>query len=214
MIIAEQKFDVFTLDELETIQKILNCVPTQEHTQVRAYTNGFTKKDFIYPAIKKLVIDRINQQLANPINSLTVGMQLIAQFPFGPHSDHSGKNDSGGGHAYLIPLYVKYQDSVVEKLPSYTIIYEQIFKQFFKTRSVMEAYIKTNPVLPKNNAESIWDQHMSQWPQEWAKYLSVHTMAEWKLGSVIYWNRDAMHSSDDFIAKHIQEKSALILFGQ
>ena len=204
MTLAEQKFNIFTLDELDVIQKILSQVPKQTHTWTGVYTNGFTQKDPVYLGIKKLVIDRINQHFANPINSLTVGMQLITQDPFGPHSDYSDKGDQGGGHAYLIPLYMKYAEQVVNKLPSYTIV----FNQEWPHPGGIEKYLSTNPPCVTPNAEGIWDQHLAKWPKEWAQYLSVHTMGEWQLGSAIYWNRNLMHASDDFVAKHIKEKSA------
>lgn len=211
MTVAEQKFDVFSLDELELIQKILSKVHQQDHASLPdIYTNGFTPKDPVYLAIKALVIDRINQRFSNPITSLSVGMQLITQNPFVPHSDYSDKGDTGGGHAYLIPLWVKHSNSDTEKKSSYTIIFDQVFKQ----PGGITNYIDSDPPLPEQTAEHIWDEHMTRWPREWARYLSVHTMAEWRLGSVIYWNRDFMHASDDFLSKNILEKSALVLFAQ
>ena len=213
MILAEQKFNIFTLDELNLIQKMLALIPKQDHHWKSVYTNGFTQKDPVYLGIKKLVIDRINQHFANPIKSLSVGMQLKTQNSFGPHSDYSNKGDSDGGHAYLIPLYMEYTDQAVEKLPSYTIVFDQIWKS---PKSDMEQYLIANPdaPMPTHNAENIWDQHLAKWPREWAKYLSVNIMGEWQLGSAIYWNRDVMHASDDFESKHIKEKSALVLFCQ
>ena len=212
MALAEQKFNIFTPDDLELIQKMLARIPKQSHDLAGVYTNGFTQKDPVYLGIKKIVIDRINQHFSNPIKNLTVGMQLITQDPFGPHSDYGNKGDSGGGHAYLIPLYMKYTDLAVKKLPSYTIIFDQVWQD----PSSIENYLATNPnaPMPIPNAEHIWEDHMAKWPRKWAKYLSVKTMGEWQLGSAIYWNRDLIHASDDFTAKHIKEKSALVLFCQ
>jgi hypothetical protein len=154
-----------------------------------------------------VVIDRINQRLDRPIGKLTTGMQLITKNPFGIHSDFDGKGDSGHGTAFLIPLYQHCHDNKITD-NSCTIMFDQCWE---KTQN-MRDYIATSPEKPKNNADHIWEEHCDHNPREWMEYLSVKLIAPWILGSVITWDRELFHASDNFLKKGIFEKSALVLF--
>lgn len=205
----EQKFNIFTLEELANIERILKLVPNNPHPINGVYNHGFTERDPVYSAMKKFVINRINEHFDNAIGSLQTGMQLISTWPLAPHNDYhyTGSPDPDRAQTWLIPLYVKYQDGV-EHQPNYSIIFDQTWTG----AGAMDEYIATNPEKPKHNALDIWDQHMARWPREYAEYLSVKFMGSWELGSVMHWDQQDLHSSDDFPAKQILEKSALILF--
>jgi hypothetical protein len=202
---AQHIDNVFTSEDLSLILKILTKIPNQKHNQSGMHTtNGFTEKDPIYSIIKKAVIDPINQRLDRPMGKLTTGMQLITKNPLKIHTDFNDKGDSGYGTAFLIPLY---QDTKTTN-KSYTIIFDQCWK---KTQNIND-YIATNPEKPKHNADYIWEDHCDHNPREWMEYLSVKLMAPWEPGSVITWDRQLFHTSDNFLKKGIFEKSALVLF--
>lgn len=207
---AFQLFDVFSQCQLQAILSIAQKIPRQPHALDNIYTNGFTDKDLIYVAMKKMVIDPINQHLTQPIKTLSVGMQLCARDPFVVHSDFQGKNDSGHGTAFLIPLYQNPVDDTHDMGKTMTIVFDQCWTE----SQSMQDYIDSDPPLPDHNAEPIWDQHLDNNPRPWAKYLSVKLMAPWVSGSVIAWDRRLLHASDNFVKKNIAEKSALVLFTQ
>ncbi len=204
---AGQIENVFSIDEVSRILSVLSKIPTQpRHLDIR--TNGFTEKDLIFQAINRLVISKINSRSEHKIKKLTVGMQMIANEPFAIHTDFAGKPDSGYGTAYLIPLYMK-GDNI--KSASSTII----FNEYSTEHTDLKPYIESSPPMPEINARSIW--HLvpeAQDPKKdsWAEYLSVKLIAEWKIGSLIYWDRRLYHASDNFLNKGIIEKSALVLF--
>lgn len=199
-----QILDVFRPEELDRIIKILSKIPNQIYNDPEIYNNGFTEKNLIYPAIKKLVIDRINEVCPVKIKRVAEGMQLITKRPYGIHTDYLDKGDSGNGTAYLIPLW----QNPSNKEKSFTVIFNESYRQ----SNSLKEYVQTNPSLPENNAEYIWDQIPDHYDKTYAKYLSVAHVSEWHLGSIIYWNRALFHSSDDFRKKGIIEKSALVIF--
>lgn len=210
---AEQQFNIFSTDELTTIQKILSKIPSQDHNAGRGILcNGFNDQQIIYPAIKKLVIDRINQHFDIKISKVSLGQYIICPNPLGIHNDLPyGRSPSDlDSLTFLIPISISYAAGVVEKTPAATII----FNQEWTGVGEMDKYIATNPTkpLPEHNASNIWDQYMSPWPKEYAEYLSVKLVAEWTLGSVVRWNQILMHSSSNFKYHGIIEKTGLILF--
>jgi hypothetical protein len=210
---ADQKFDIFSADELKTIQKVVSKIQTHAHTGGRGILcNGFDDQQLIYPAIKKLVIDRINQHFATKISKMSLGQCIICPVPLGIHNDlpYGELADDFDSHTFLIPLSISYADGLVRKVPATTII----FNQEWTEAGDMDKYISTNPVkpLPADNAKNIWNQYMAPWPKEYAEYLSVKLIAEWTLGSVIRWDQILMHSSSNFTSHGIIEKTGLVLF--
>jgi len=199
-----QILDVFSAQEIDLLTKILSKIPMQNYGRPDTFNNGFVEQDTIFPFIRKHAIDRINTVCSKKIKRVSVGMQLVTKNPYGIHTDFHNKGDSGHGTAYLIPLWSK---PVVDKKSS-TIIFEQAFT----ASNNLSDYVVTDPLVPKKNAEWIWDQLPNTADARYAKYLSVGLIAEWHIGSVIYWDRSLFHSSDEFRKKGIEQKSALVLF--
>lgn len=207
--IAQHLINVFTSSDLEKIQKALSHIKDQRNAKYeKIYTNGFTEKDSVYHLIKRWVVDPINVKCMTKIEKITVGMKLISREPFPIHSDFTGKGDAGEGYAYLIPLSHSPIDGDRPMPQSHTII----FDQSWTASQRMEDYIKSNPQIPKKNADNIWQDHFDHNPREWAQYLSVKLLAPWTPGSVIIWDRKLLHTSDNFIKKNILERTALIIF--
>lgn len=204
---AGQIDNVFSLDEIGMLVAVLGTIPNQK-LQDGILTNGFCEDHDVFPIINELVISKINVACKHKIQKLTVGMQLITSDPFKIHTDFSGKNDSGYGTAYLIPLYMM-GDAIQE--PSATIV----FNEYSCEHHGLEPYIKSNPPKPVRNARNIW-HHLPESrdaaKNHWADYLSVNVFGEWRMGSMIYWDRRLYHASDDFLTKGITQKSALVLF--
>jgi hypothetical protein len=203
---SDHLLNVFNLDEIKLIDDVLSKIPVQPHggKYKSIYFNGFKESDLIFSAIKRLVIDPINQRTSYPITHVQVGMKLDTRNPFRIHTDGAGKGDNGEGYAYLIPLS---QQGCSDK-PSCTIV----FHQAWEPTQEVEDYIKTNPVLPSNGCDDIWEEHLDHNPREWTKYFSVQTLAPWVPGSVIVWDRSLFHCSDNFLKKGIVSKTALVLF--
>jgi hypothetical protein len=207
--ISEHIFDVFSKDELDVIKSILKKIPQQDNSP-GAYVSGFTSTDLIYPAIKKLVIDKISQHSAVKIQKLTVGQFLFSQKPFPTHTDFYHKGDSGIGQAFLIPLWQTPEPEPEDNNRAATIIFDQTWTE----TQFLADYILTNPNKPTNNAKSIWDHQMGHEASSHAEYLSVKMICPWVYGSFISWDRRLLHASNNYPKFGIKEKCALVLFCQ
>ena len=47
---------------------------------------------------------------------------------------------------------------------------------------------------------------MSHQPYEDCKSLEIDKVVEWKIGSLIYWDRSRIHSSDNFLVNNVLTK--------
>jgi hypothetical protein len=195
--------NVFSKDDVQKIINALSKVEEQAHTEDKIYTNGFRKTDQVYPFIKKMVIDRITSIIDFSFGELTVGMQLKSRKPFGIHTDYFKEDDMGGGMAWLVPLYI-----LGSSTETYTVIFDQHSTEF----SQIPEYIKSNPAKPQCNSREIWHEIPDSPAPDIADYFSVKLLGNWGVGDVIYWDRRLFHSSDEFRAKGVMEKSALVMF--
>jgi hypothetical protein len=194
---AGQLVDIFTPEESVNILHILTKLPNSKNTgDFKAYTNGFQTKDFIYPAMDKLVIKKIETALGIKINLLH-GMLLKEETPWGIHTDYV-KGDDNPGLAILIPLNTEDSDT-------HTVVFNQQCLDRF------DNFILTNKKL-ENNAKDLYNNLCSHETISRLEYVSLLAAYKWYSGSIIYWDRKLLHSSDNFLQNGIKQKSALVLF--
>jgi hypothetical protein len=53
---------------------------------------------------------------------------------------------------------------------------------------------------------------MSHQPYEDCKSLEIDKVIEWKIGSLVYWDRSRIHSSDNFLINNVLNKTPLAMF--
>jgi len=157
---------------------------------------GFHSTDLIYPAIKKIVISKLEGVLDTKLN-LTLGTYLKEFKPFGIHTDYV-KGDKNPGLAILVPLNK-------EPLDTSTVIFNE------ECTSTFADFQKEHTKL-QNNARHLAQSLMSHEPVNKLEYVSLLAVAHWEPGSVIAWDRRLLHSSDNFLANNVKEKRALVLF--
>jgi hypothetical protein len=195
---SNQILNIFTIDEIQFLVKFLNKLPDSHNSgrEFFAYTNGFTQKDFVYPAIHKLVIKKIETVLDKKIN-LLCGMLLKEEKPWLIHSDYI-KGDDNPHLAIVIPLNT-------EELNTHTIIFnEECLDKF-------ENFILNNNKL-ENNASNLYNNLCSHESIEHLEYVSLLNAYKWHPGSIIYWDRKLLHCSDNFLQNGISQKTALVIF--
>jgi len=197
MQLAGQLLDIFTHEELVNILHILTKLPDRKNSgNFNAYTNGFQTKDFMYPVMDKLVIKKIETVLGIKINLLH-GMLLKEERPWGIHTDYV-KGDKNPDLAILIPLNT-------EELDTHTVVFnEQCLDSF-------DNFILTNKKL-ENNAKDLYNNLCSHETINRLEYVSLLSAYNWHSGSMIYWDRKLLHSSDNFLQNGIKQKLALVLF--
>jgi len=195
---AGQFFDVFSLRELQLITSALEKLSDapNQGALFKAYTNGFSADDLIYPFIKKTVLEKAQLVLGKELK-LTVGMHLKEQFPWTIHTDYV-KNDRTPDLAILIPL-------TAQVLNTHTVVFNELCLDHF------DKFIVSHDKII-NNASNLWQSLMSHETADRLEYVSLRGMYQWVPGSMIYWDRRLLHSSDNFINVGIQQKQALVLF--
>jgi len=192
---AGQIFDILTETEISLISSALEKINDKPNLgQFHAYTNGFTKNDFIYPLIKKLVLDKL-EQITNKKINLTHGMLLKEKFPWGIHTDFI-KDDRTPDFAFLIPLH---------SADTHTIVFNEECVTSF------DDYMKSNNKLGFN-AKELYNTLCSHETIEHLEYVSLFHAFKWQIGSMIYWDRKLLHCSDNFLQNGLIEKTALVIF--
>jgi hypothetical protein len=197
--LAGQILNVFTLNEIQLLDEFLNKLPNKTNSggEFFAYTNGFQKKDFVYPAIYKLVIKKIEIVLGRKINLLH-GMLLKEEKPWIIHTDYIKKDDPAPDLAIVIPLNT-------EEINTHTVVFNEECLDNFNN------FILNNNKL-ENNAKNLYNNLCSHETIDRLEYVSLLRAYKWDPGSMIYWDRKLLHCSDDFLKVGIKEKTALVIF--
>lgn len=194
---AHQLFDIFTTTEIELIINCLRKLPDDKNIGTfRAYTNGFTSPDLIYPAMKKLVLSKLEKALGKRLE-LVVGMLLKEKLPWEIHTDYL-KGDKNPDIAILIPLNT-------EELNTHTVVFNEECTDNFSQ------YILDNNKL-ENNASNLYTNLCSHETIDRLEYVSLLGAYKWIPGSIIYWDRKLLHCSDNFLQNNIEEKLGLVIF--
>jgi len=195
---AGQILNVFSTVEILEIIGVLKKLPIKEKFLVdQNYIDGFQKKDLIYPYIKEKVLKKLEVIFNKPINLLH-GMLLKEEKPWVIHTDYIKKDDPAPDLAIVIPLNT-------EEINTHTVVFNEECLDNFNN------FILNNNKL-ENNAKNLYNNLCSHETIDRLEYVSLLSAYKWHPGSIIYWDRKLLHSSDDFLKEGIKEKTALVIF--
>ena len=195
---AGQILDVFSTAEIHAVNLALEKLKDAPNwgRKFQAYTNGFKPNDLIYPFIKKNILDKI-KNILNQDLKLTHGIYLKEQLPWPIHTDYV-KGDENPGLAVLIPLNT-------DVIATNTVIFNECCTDSF------ENYMRDHDKI-KNNAVDLQSELMIHETIDRLEYVSVKGVYKWHPGSIIYWDRKLLHSSDNFLINNLTKKTAVVLF--
>ena len=92
---------------------------------------------------------------------------------------------------------------------------DEKFKKYIESLTKSKRYnIRTNKhmVNDLNFNEEDYRKYMSHQPYEDCKSLEIDKVVEWKIGSLICWDRSRIHSSDNFLINNVLNKTPLAMF--
>jgi len=192
----DKSFSIDTFITAEEITKLLEFYRRLPKTinsgdKKQAYTTGFPVQ--ISPV--KNLMPRLKEMFGE--FNVTVAMFLEAFDPWNVHTDYF-KNDRIPYYAVLIPL--EFQNML-----THTVVFNELGtdKEWKKKLQKDSNYKYTSQELKLLS-------HIE--PQDILSKLSIYKSMPWKEGGLIAWSRDLLHSSDNFLKKGIEQKTALVLF--
>lgn len=194
--------ELFTSQDLVTATRILSLLPDAKNTnEYHAYTNGIDKNHPLYKWCVNFFKPRIEQAL-NYKFEITVMMLLKEYVPWKVHTDYH-KGDLRPGLAFLIPL----EWEGPEESRTHTVIFNE------RSKTTLVDYIKT--AQPTNcNSKDLVRNLCSHVPSKDLEFLTLALAARWERGGLIYWDRELLHSSDNFLANGITSKKAIVIFSE
>ena len=89
------------------------------------------------------------------------------------------------------------------------------FKDYIKRLTEIKRYnLRTNKHITNeiNFDRELYDKYLTHQPYEDCKSLEIDKVVETKIGSLIYWDRVRIHSSDNFMKNNIKSKTLLAFF--
>jgi hypothetical protein len=89
------------------------------------------------------------------------------------------------------------------------------FKDYIQRLTQVKRYnLRTNKHIINENEfdKKLYDKYLTHQPYEDCKSLEIDKVVETKIGSLIYWDRVRIHSSDNFTKNNVKSKSLLAFF--
>jgi hypothetical protein len=198
----------FTEEELDPVLKYLSNLKS-----AYSYGNGLDENHQIYKWFVKKCFNKIQDTFGKELILARV-TYLNDSTPIMLHSDYFQINSRGTPTlAMLIPISSNNDRTFANKV--HTIIFneEDVFaeQETHITRTWDRNAWDKNKSVKENNALQYKDTHLGHLSDADLECLTVHTVAEWKFGSLVYWNEKLLHTSDDFTKNNVKSKQALVL---
>jgi hypothetical protein len=92
---------------------------------------------------------------------------------------------------------------------------DEKFKKYIENLTKSKRYnIRTNKHMINDKQFDLndYEKYMSHQPFEDCKSLEIDKAVEWKIGSLIHWDRSRIHSSDNFLVNNVLNKTPLAMF--
>ena len=89
------------------------------------------------------------------------------------------------------------------------------FKEYINTLSKTKRYnLRTDAHIlnQRNINKEIYEKYMTHQPYEDCRGLELDMAIGWETGSLLYWDRTRIHSSDNFIKNGVASKTCIALF--
>jgi len=202
---------VFSKEELLEVVKYLSNMPKSFTSMTGNSFAAISQQHPMYLWFCKKIFDRIRKLTSVDIQ-LLFGSYLNESTPWVLHSDHYHGSVGQPYMAFLIPLSVNEDMDQVEKTNTVIFNEQDVYVDHaVGHKSWSDQLWKANRQPKENNALSLKNGLLSHLPDDDLECLTVNTVANWKLGSVIYWDERLLHSSDNFIKNDAQSKQALVI---
>jgi hypothetical protein len=192
---------------------VIKYLSSLKSSEVFNYGNGIDEGHQLYPWFWKKCFSQIQSIFGQDLKLARV-TYLNDTKPIILHSDYYQINSRGTPKfAMLIPISTNNDKTFANK--TYTVIFneEDVYTQGSHTVTKFwePANWNNNKQLKENNAMQYKEEYLSHLKDEDLECLTVDTVAEWKYGSLIYWNERLLHTSDNFTKNNVNSKQALIL---
>ena len=115
----------------------------------------------------------------------------------------------------LFYKHIKNINNEITEFEGSTFNINDNFKDYIKRLTQIKRYnLRTNKHIVNeiDFDKELYNKYLSHQPYEDCKSLEIDKVAETKIGSLIYWDRVRIHSSDNFMKNNVKSKTLLAFF--
>jgi hypothetical protein len=115
----------------------------------------------------------------------------------------------------LFYKHIKNINNEIAEFEGSTFNINDNFKDYIKRLTQIKRYnLRTNKHIVNeiDFDKELYNKYLSHQPYEDCKSLEIDKVVETKIGSLIYWDRVRIHSSDNFMKNNVKSKTLLAFF--
>ena len=196
-----------TIENFLTNEEVdyINSVLTLEVMQSLGKT--VQRESSIYYSVTEEITDLLLSKIEKLPNEKLFIRVLDCYDPAGSHSDTSP--GAATGNQYQPTKFARTLIIPMGDYDSNTIVFEQNLPL---GENALE-YIKTLPSLsPPLIDETTYDEYLTHLPHYHKNKLSIETIFPWKKGSLLIFDRNRLHCSDNFLARGLTSKRGFVIW--
>lgn len=204
MTIAGQIQNFATEEELALWTTALTSA--NSHTIKDNDCHGVSEDHILYDWFVANCFEKIKSVMDDDKLKVMFGMYLNETKPWKIHTDAYHVQEYSNREtaiSFLMPLMVDNTTSLVTK--SRTIV----FNEYGKNNNLDKMTVDTS-LLP-NSAVHIHSEHLSHNRLDKVKKFTVYDQYQWQRGSLIWWDGNYFHDTDNFIANGYNSKQAIVI---
>jgi hypothetical protein len=203
--------DFLSEQEIALIEQVVEANRTESDTYRdinpvsghSAVTHSIHLNHPSYRAVANILVPRFQQQFGPDI-SLDNAHILDAYVPYGIHTDvmSAGFDPNGTKDAawtFIIPL---------DNYDSSTLV----FSQQHDTIKTLDRWIAETGAVPHGIDDDLHQQYLTHVDRLDLRYLDVEDIFPWRKGSLFAASRRKFHTSDNFPAKGVKCKRAIVIW--
>lgn len=167
--------------------------------------HGVSEDHILYDWFVANCFEKIKSVMDDDKLKVMFGMYLNETRPWKIHTDAYHVLDYPGrqtAKSFLMPLSVDNRFDLVSE--SRTIV----FNEYGKDNNIAE--LSDNTLLA-SSAINIYDKHLSHNSYDTVKKFTVQGEYQWQRGSLIWWDGNYFHDTDNFIANGYTSKQAIVV---
>lgn len=206
---------IFSHDELDKIVLVMSKLPLSDgrndQENYRA-VRGIGPAHGLYQWFVKKYFVKIQDYFTNPKLKLTMVKYNDSAEPEKLHSDYYTSNGHGiSFKTLLIPVGVNGQSHSLDKDCVHTIIFNEADQCIDRDGYWSDRDWLKQRQIKSNNSLQYKDQYLSHLKHEDLECLSIDRIWKWKYGSMVHWDEDLLHCSDNFTKNNIRSKQAIVM---
>lgn len=198
----------FSSKELDPVITMMTKLPP---SSAHSYSTGINTRHKLYGWFNKKLFGRVREYFPGINIGLALAKYNNESVPIVVHSDYYVHNVGKPFKTILIPVGVNGNSQELESIDVHTIIFNETDRCTWSHDFWSDLEWNKIKAIKENNAKQYQEDYLGHLKEEDLECLTVKDIFTWRYGSLIHWDDEYLHASDNFTRNGINSKQAIVM---